>query len=81
MEWKGRAPDGIIEGNSFQWSGVEGNGMEERSGMEYNRIEWNAWKGKRKWKEGKGMARNEAKLSCIELQFSHIQRGARWRSG
>ena len=31
MEWKGRAgqgraPDGIIEGNSFKWSGREGNG-------------------------------------------------------
>jgi hypothetical protein len=26
MEWKGKTPDGIIEGNSFKWSGREGNG-------------------------------------------------------
>ena len=36
MEWKGRAPDGMIEGNSFKWSGREWNG----STTELNGMLW-----------------------------------------
>ena len=48
MEWKGRAPDGIIEGNSFKWSGRKGNGRgrseNERNGMEVEGRERNGVK-------------------------------------
>lgn len=40
MEWKSRGQDGIIEGNSFKWSGNEGKRMkrkrEERNGIKQN---------------------------------------------
>jgi hypothetical protein len=52
MEWKDRAQDGIIEGNSFKWSGREGNGREEdeakKRGTEWSTRELNGmvWKGR-----------------------------------
>jgi hypothetical protein len=45
MEWKGRAQDGLIERNSFKWSGREENGRgrseNERNGMEVEGRERN----------------------------------------
>ena len=47
MEWKDRAQDGIIEGNSFKWSGREENEAKKR-GTEWSTRELNGmvWKGR-----------------------------------